>query len=185
MTQRSGGSRSATGLRALLVLLFFWDSASSQAADDEGQTVVVNRSTPFVLQVTGLSPWGRLAVLAAYRRLKDPACTQVFLDFRDSSGRPLQARLDELGQTGQSYLGWIRFDHGWELGACRFPGVFAMTTPGSRVVRFCERFGQAVQSSPGALANLVIHEELHSLGLGENPPSSQEITRRVASRCGS
>jgi hypothetical protein len=29
----------------------------------------------------------------------------------------------------------------------------------------------------------VIHEMLHSLGLGENPPSSLAITAKVMSRC--
>jgi hypothetical protein len=29
----------------------------------------------------------------------------------------------------------------------------------------------------------VIHEMLHTLGLGENPPSSQEITQAVVKRC--
>ena len=32
---------------------------------------------------------------------------------------------------------------------------------------------------------VIIHEALHSLGLGENPPSSQAITARVLNRCGS
>ena len=31
---------------------------------------------------------------------------------------------------------------------------------------------------------LVIHELLHSLGLGENPPTSAQITDRVRLRCG-
>ena len=30
----------------------------------------------------------------------------------------------------------------------------------------------------------MIHEFLHTLGLGENPPTSQEITERVSNRCG-
>jgi len=30
---------------------------------------------------------------------------------------------------------------------------------------------------------VVIHEALHSLGLGEDPPSSREITARVSSAC--
>jgi len=30
---------------------------------------------------------------------------------------------------------------------------------------------------------LVIHEVLHTLGLGENPPSSATITIRVQNRC--
>jgi hypothetical protein len=37
---------------------------------------------------------------------------------------------------------------------------------------------------PGLTAALIIHEELHSLGLGENPPSSQAITAQVIARCG-
>jgi hypothetical protein len=31
---------------------------------------------------------------------------------------------------------------------------------------------------------MVIHEFLHSLGLGENPPSNVEITKQVLTRCG-
>ena len=31
---------------------------------------------------------------------------------------------------------------------------------------------------------ILIHETLHTLGLGENPPSSREITSRVLARCG-
>lgn len=31
---------------------------------------------------------------------------------------------------------------------------------------------------------VIIHEMLHSLGLGENPPTSDEITKRVVQRCG-
>jgi hypothetical protein len=31
--------------------------------------------------------------------------------------------------------------------------------------------------------NALIHEMLHTLGLGENPPSSPEITKRVNERC--
>jgi hypothetical protein len=30
---------------------------------------------------------------------------------------------------------------------------------------------------------MVIHEMLHTLGLGENPPSTFEITERVRQRC--
>jgi hypothetical protein len=33
------------------------------------------------------------------------------------------------------------------------------------------------------LATLVIHEQLHALGLGENPPTSTYITTRVYHRC--
>jgi hypothetical protein len=30
---------------------------------------------------------------------------------------------------------------------------------------------------------MVIHEMLHTLGLGENPPTTLEITERVRARC--
>jgi hypothetical protein len=36
---------------------------------------------------------------------------------------------------------------------------------------------------PGLSASLIIHESLHTLGLGENPPSSSEITQHVERRC--
>ena len=32
-------------------------------------------------------------------------------------------------------------------------------------------------------ATLIIHEQLHALGLGENPPTSTYITTRVYHRC--
>ena len=31
---------------------------------------------------------------------------------------------------------------------------------------------------------IVIHEFLHTLGLGENPPTSEAITAQIALRCG-
>jgi hypothetical protein len=31
---------------------------------------------------------------------------------------------------------------------------------------------------------LLIHEALHTLGLGENPPSSEEISNIVLTHCG-
>jgi hypothetical protein len=65
--------------------------------------------------------------------------------------------------------------------------VLAFTTPGSQVVSFCgEQFtGRINRQDLGRLAIIVLHEELYSLGLGEDPPTSAEITRRVESRCGS
>jgi hypothetical protein len=58
--------------------------------------------------------------------------------------------------------------------------VLAFTQPNSLVVRVCPRLIQF----QGDWAELtVLHELLHSLGLGENPPSSAEITDRVRERC--
>ena len=64
-------------------------------------------------------------------------------------------------------------------------GTIASTSPGSRVVYVCSpQFAEKQHREPGLTAALVIHEELHSLGLSENPPSSQAITAQVISRCG-
>jgi hypothetical protein len=65
--------------------------------------------------------------------------------------------------------------------------VLAFTSPGSQVVYYCgDRFiRNLTRRGLSALATTIIHEELHSLGLGENPPSAEEIGRRVEARCGS
>jgi hypothetical protein len=69
--------------------------------------------------------------------------------------------------------------------ACQNPSILAATEPGSRVIRVCpRRFRERQLQSPGFAAALIIHEELHSLGLGENPPDSKEITQQVIARCG-
>jgi len=38
-------------------------------------------------------------------------------------------------------------------------------------------------NNPSQTEAFLIHEELHSLGLGENPPSPKEITARVLALC--
>jgi hypothetical protein len=45
------------------------------------------------------------------------------------------------------------------------------------------RFAVAHRNNPRLGASVLLHEELHSLGLSENPPTSQEITTRVLARC--
>ena len=59
------------------------------------------------------------------------------------------------------------------------------TTPASRAVHLCgARLVSLFASSPRLASAVIIHEELHSLGLGENPPTSLDITQQVLSRCG-
>lgn len=66
------------------------------------------------------------------------------------------------------------------------PRVSAYTTPGGSVVYACTgRFRRwQAGSGPSAPVNVLIHETLHTLGLGENPPTTEEITARVEARCG-
>ncbi|MEP6470665.1 MAG: hypothetical protein ABJC28_01520 [Acidobacteriota bacterium] len=131
-----------------------------------------------------LTPAVRFAILRAHEALENPVCQQIFRDFQDSSGRTLQEQLDSLGETGQSHLAAMLFYEGWNSRPCPSSQIFAATTPGSRVVYFCGRkFASMIGRDPSALGVAILHEELHSLGLGENPPTSEEISRRVAQRC--
>lgn len=125
------------------------------------------------------------ALAGATLRLASPECRRIFTDFRDASGAPLQERLDRMGLAAPDYLSLIVFADGHGHRACHGSDTMAITAPGSRVVRVCgPRFSQAHARSPERAELVVLHEVLHTLGLGENPPDSLEITRRVAYRCG-
>ncbi len=124
------------------------------------------------------------AVVGARQRLEQPACRGLFGEFSDASGRTLQENLDAIGATGDTYLALILFADGTGRPRCKARGVFAFTTPGSRVVYTCGRqFAELADRSPVRAQAIVIHEALHTLGLGEDPPSSAEITARVLARC--
>jgi hypothetical protein len=122
----------------------------------------------------------------AEEKLSDPACRQVFADFADAEGRPLEERLLDLALDGSTYLRErVLFYSGQGRQACAERERIAFTSPGSAVVFVCStQFVEKTHRDPGLAAALLIHEELHSLGLGENPPSSKEITARVIARCG-
>jgi hypothetical protein len=135
--------------------------------------------------LSGLSELVSRAVRDARSKLAGSACSRIFSDYRDSTGLTLQEKLDALGRTGQDYLEWLNFYDGAGKARCADRGTIASTSPGSRVVYVCSpQFAEKQHREPGLAAALVIHEELHSLGLSENPPSSQAITAQVISRCG-
>jgi hypothetical protein len=125
------------------------------------------------------------ALPGAARKLADPECARVLSDFSDASGHRLQDTLGAMRQTAPGYLGLIVFADGHLRPACARSTTLAVTHPGSRVVFLCPKFTQASGQSEGYRENVLIHEMLHSLGLPENPPSSNEITLRVRKRCGS
>jgi len=125
------------------------------------------------------------AVAGASRRLASPQCRRVFDEFHDAAGAPLQDRLDTLGIGAADYLSLVVFADGSGRRTCHRDDVLAVTAPGSRVVYVCGRvFNDAAARKASQAEIAVIHEALHTLGLGENPPDSREITRRVAERCG-
>jgi len=117
-------------------------------------------------------------------RLERPQCQRVFADFRDASGRPLQEALDRAGRSGGEHLGTLLFYDGSGQPRCRGTRTLAFTWVGSRIVFVCaQQFVAAARRDPLLADAALIHESLHSLGLGENPPSSSEITSRVISAC--
>lgn len=126
----------------------------------------------------------RSAVRDAAELLAQPGCRQIFQEFRDAQGRTLQEKLDALQQSGPGYLSWIFFIDGLPERACRRRGAFALTEPGSRVVRICtQAFVPTRNSDPARTEVTIIHEALHSLGLPENPPTPAEINARVTALC--
>jgi hypothetical protein len=171
------------GIRILAFLLLF-PAALARAAEEAG-AVFTRQATKLSLgRQAGLFPEVRTAIRLAYALLEDPRCAQIFEDFRDPSGNTLQQRLDSLGETGQTYLGGLLFYDGRDRGPCGLSSTLAWTTPGHCVIFFCRQaFASRARHDRSMLAVAILHEELHSLGLGENPPPSQEISRRIAERC--
>jgi hypothetical protein len=126
-----------------------------------------------------------LAVREASRRLESARCGQIFADFADASGVRLFAKLRITGLERRESPRWLIFRNGSHEAYCDRSGAGLAADPGSRFVMVCGvRFVGIQAADPSYAAALVLHEELHVLGLGENPPSSADITRGVLDRCG-
>jgi hypothetical protein len=124
----------------------------------------------------------RKALVGALRRLTDSRCQKILSEFHDAAGRPLADTLSVLGVDAPRYLTLILFR---DAPARYCDGSrLAVTVPGTRVVYVCGRsFERRWREDSSHAEATLIHEMLHSLGLGENPPSSGEITRRVRLHC--
>jgi hypothetical protein len=126
-----------------------------------------------------------IALEEATDKLRARRCRTVFLDFTDRRSRRLAQNLEATGRSGSEYLQGLQFDDGSGSLVCERRDVIAFTSPGSRTVSVCgQRFAELVHRNRSFAAIILIHEALHSLGLGEDPPSSREITSRVVARCG-
>jgi hypothetical protein len=152
--------------------------------------VLLGVEAPEPVRIEGTrGPTFEQAVLAAFaqaaeRLARDP-CIRLLSEFRDRSGRTLGTRLQERGLTAVEHLRTLVVSDGDRRAFCQSSLVLAGTRPGSGNVTFCgRRFARQQRLDPGFAAAIVIHEALHTLGLPENPPSSEEITARVLARCG-
>ena len=118
-------------------------------------------------------------------------CAKVLTDFNDRNGRTLEENLEPWRVTASQYLLQLSFVDGSRVRNCRDRLVMMATRPGMPRVFVCPAGGGQINSRlaqvefrSGNLAEaMVIHEMLHTLGLGENPPSTFEITQRVRDRC--
>ncbi len=133
----------------------------------------------------GLGAGFENAAAVASRKLDDARCLLVLTDFSDASGRPLVERLQETGLGAREFFERLDFRSGRHESTCQRSRVDAFVHLGRRTVFVCPDgcFGFG-RPDVGHASNVLIHEMLHTLGLGENPPTSLEITSRVAERCG-
>ena len=124
------------------------------------------------------------ALSEAWRQLETPGCQALLLELKDGKGNPLAGNLSKGAGDLQDHLARLVFVDGAETKACA-KGALAVTEPGSRVVRVCSsRLTWTWQQNRRHVIAGLIHEALHTLGLGENPPSSDEITSLVLKKCG-
>jgi hypothetical protein len=122
------------------------------------------------------------AIRGAARRLGDPRCQALLGEFTDRHHRPLREALDAEGVSAPQFLGRLYFYDGSGQG-CGARGL-AYTQPGSRVVYVCgDRFRDVYLGNITLAEVAVVHEALHCLGLGENPPTWQEINDRIQAVC--
>jgi hypothetical protein len=174
VVDRDGRTRRRLSTAILLVLIIRVEEAF---AEDAGR----DASAPQWKQNASIAR----AIEGAASKLSNAPCRGVFSDFRDGAGHTLQENLDGLGLDGLAYLSRTFFYDGTGRRACASSQILAATSPGSHVVFVCiVQFAAVERSDPGLAAALLIHEELHSLGLGENPPDSKVITAQVIARCG-
>jgi len=123
------------------------------------------------------------AVDGALRRLGRPECQRLFTDFTDLEGRTLAENLTTLGKTPIEFFNELYFTEDRVTPCCLRRGTLAFTAPGQRVIRVCPRFSSVSLENAAFGDATLIHEMLHALGLGENPPKSSDITRQVLARC--
>jgi hypothetical protein len=131
------------------------------------------------------------AKAGAAQRLESPECQKLLTDFRDRQGAPLADRLTAWQMTASDYVRQLPFLDGASVPLCAKEMVRLVTVAGALQVYVCpggpgrlnSHFSSVQAETPARAEAMVIHVMLHTLGLGENPPSTFEITERVRRRC--
>jgi hypothetical protein len=126
----------------------------------------------------------RQTVDGARARLGTPSCQGLLDEFKTPDGISLKERLHQSGSTLEDRLRELHFFDASDHSVCRSAQVYAFTHPGLGAVYVCtRRFTAARLREPDQVEAVVIHELLHTIGLGESPPATEYITARVKDRC--
>jgi len=125
------------------------------------------------------------AIKGAAIRLERRACQEVLSDFTDETGQSLSATLAASGRTPVEAFGLLWFVDDPRAPQCESGARLAFTQTGSHLIHVCgQHFTSWFTRHRATTEIIVIHEFLHTLGLAENPPTSEAITQRVTVRCG-
>ncbi len=150
-------------------------TTTAESEDQVRNVRLVNNSHRFAVT---------LALTNAARQLDQPECQGLLDEFASTTGQPLRDQLSGLGFSAPDYLRSGVFFYDAPERICGTSNL-ALTQPGSRAIFVCgPRVVREMKRNSRHVEAILIHELLHSLGLGENPPSSDYITSRVQARCG-
>ena len=163
--------------RALVLAGLPLFGAAVEGAQNPARLVPVRALDPGAASVAETARQGAIA------RLRNPDCRQVLGDFTDAKGRTLHEKLQAFGVGPDAYLAMLPLLDGETHSLCRANRSQLLTSAGVPRVFVCKSFLETVYQSRAMAEVYVIHEMLHTLGLGENPPTSHDITRQVVKRC--
>ncbi len=164
--------------RRTVVIGALWAGVLADPAEVESQVLLgfVDSDRRFAVQG---------AVDGAAARLSRPSCQDVLSDFADESGQSLRTTLLARGSSPAEAFSALRFIDSHAAPQCGAGTTLAFTQTGSPVIHVCGgQFRKRSMRNRMTAEVIVIHEFLHALGLGENPPTSQAITAQVVLRCG-
>ena len=155
-----------------VVSVLVWATAAS-AEGVPGTRVLVSGQTGLMV---------RYALLGAKQRLEHPACAELLTEFHASDGLPLTAHMVLTPTEFLSSLWFVDGDNDRRCSATSRPIAFA--APGHPVIYVCGRhFARKYLQNQTYAEVILIHEMLHAAGLGENPPTSDQISRTAMARC--
>ncbi|MET0214307.1 MAG: hypothetical protein ABW292_14950 [Vicinamibacterales bacterium] len=127
----------------------------------------------------------RQSVAGAAARLAVQGCQDILDELADRSGNPLSRLLASKRTSPVEAFNGLRFVEARDTARCGAGMTLAYTLAGSPVIGICgAEFSRIFATDRRAAEITLIHEFLHSIGLGENPPTSREITQRVVAKCG-